>query len=285
MLTRIVRRNAFISYLVVCITLCAVFLLQPINPISASEKIYRFSVVPQQSPSKTARLWGPVITYLEEVTGEKFRLSISGSIPKFENELAFGHDDFSYMNPYHYIEFHASQGYQAIARAKDRKLKGIIIVHKDSSLRELAELNGKTMVFPAPAAFAATLLPREALQQKNISYEHAFAGSHDAVYLNVVRGRYSAGGGIIRTLNNMPKSIRENLKILWQSESYTSHAIAAHPAVPAELVIAVQQALQDLDKTEQGRHILSLINIKGWIKADDTDWDDVRRLQLNPLYR
>lgn len=70
---------------------------------------------------------------------------------------------------------------------KDRPLEGIVVVRRDAPYRELADLKGQTLVFPAPAAFAATLLVRADLTRRGITITPRFVISHDSVYLNVAR--------------------------------------------------------------------------------------------------
>lgn len=251
------------------------------GPALASAKEFTFSVVPQQSASKTAKLWGPIITHLEEKTGHHFKLLINKNIPGFERELLSGQPDFAYMNPYHYVVFHEKHGYVPLVRAKDREIKGIIVVNKASPMQALADLQGKIIAFPAPAAFAATLLPQGILKQERITTIAEYVGSHDAVYLNVAKGVYAAGGGILRTLNSMSADVRNNLRILWTSPGYTPHPIAAHPRVPKEVMQAVQSSLMALDASGQGRSILSPLKIKGWVKASNSDWDSIRSVRLS----
>ncbi|WP_206201957.1 phosphate/phosphite/phosphonate ABC transporter substrate-binding protein [Terasakiella sp. SH-1] len=264
---------------------CAVLLVSAgvSSMAQASEKVFTFSVVPQQSASKTAAIWNPVLKYLGEKTGQKFKLSTAKNIPTFEKRLANGEADFSYMNPYHYTVFHERSGYNAIARAKDKRIKGIVVVRKDSPLGKLEELNGQTLAFPSPAAFAASVLPRGYLKANNINITPKYVSSHDSVYLNVMKGRMVAGGGIMRTFNNTKPEVREQLKILWTTKGYTPHAIAAHKRVDPKIVTAVQQALVDLSATEQGLAMVGKMKLKGFIKAQNEDWDDVRSLKLNQL--
>ena len=121
-----------------------------------AENRLSFGVVPQQSASKLARLWTPFLLYLNEKTGYAIQFKTAKDIPTFEKRLAAGEYDFAYMNPYHYVVFHRAPGYRALAKEKYRKLKGVIIVRKDSNYRHLTQLKGQTLAFPAPAAFAAT---------------------------------------------------------------------------------------------------------------------------------
>lgn len=249
----------------------------------AEDKTYSFSVVPQQTASKTAEIWNPILTYLSDKTGYKFVLKTAKSIPVFEGRLAKQEPDFSYMNPYHYTHFHDAADYHALARAKDRVIKGIVVVRKDSPLKSLDELAGQEIAFPSAAAFAASVLPRGYLKANGIDITPQYVNSHDSVYLNVARGRLVAGGGIIRTFKNADAKVRESLRVLWTSNGYTPHAIAAHKRVSPEIVKAVQSALVALEETEDGKTMLGRMKIKGIMAAQDQDWDDVRALKLNEL--
>jgi phosphonate transport system substrate-binding protein len=103
------------------------------------------------------------------------------------------------------------------------------------------------------------------------------------VYRSVAQDFASAGGGIIRTYESIDPEIRSQLNILWKSKGYTPHAIAAHPRVSSAEVARLQAALQNLSLSEQGRAALGRINFTAVIAAQDSDWDDVRDLQIDIL--
>ena len=138
--------------------LFAVLLSLPLLlPVSAGADTYTFSIVPQQSASKLARLWTPILAYLSEQSGVTLQFATAKNIPTFEERLAASTYDFAYMNPYHYTVFHRAPGYHAFARQKDKKIKGIVVVRKDSHLDALDALEGSQLAFPSPAAFAASV--------------------------------------------------------------------------------------------------------------------------------
>jgi len=244
------------------------------------KKVYSFSIVPQQSAIKTSKVWGPLLKYLTAQTGIKFRLRTNRSIPEFEGYLKDEKYDFSYMNPYHYVTFHSSANYNAVAKAKDKKIKGIMVVLKDSSILRLEELEGKQLAFPSPNAFAASMLPQAYLKQQGIKFTPKYVLSHDAVYTNVARKKYVSGGGVVRTFNNTNKRIKRKLRILWTTKGYTPHAIASHSRVPKEDVKRVQDALISLSESKQGMKVLNGLKLKGFVSAHDADWDDVRALKI-----
>ncbi len=251
---------------------------------SAQSKVYSFGVVPQQSAKKLARLWTPVLNYITENSGVTLRFKTAKNIPEFEKRLSAGEYDFAYMNPYHFTVFNKAPGYQAVAVRKNQPIKGIMVVPKDSPLTSIDELANQTLAFPSPAAFAASVLPRAQLSRDKIPFSSKYVSSHDSVYLNVAKGILPAGGGVKRTFNNTSPKVREQLKVLWTSEAYTPHAIAAHPNIDKETLAKVQQVLVAMVEHEQGKKLLSSLKIKqGLLAADDSDWDDVRGLGLELL--
>ena len=247
------------------------------------KKTLTFGVVPQQSAGKLARNWGPILKYIEAQTGVSMRFATAPSIPEFERRMALGEYDISYMNPYHYTVFHEAPGYEAFAKAKGKLIKGIVVVHKDSDISDLQELDGSTMAFPAPAAFAASVLPRAHLATQGIEVQPKYVSSHDSVYISVARGLYPAGGGIVRTLNSIEQPIRDQLRILWTTNPFTSHALAAHPRVPAETVALIQSAMVGMEHNEESKKLLKALSWKGVEKAQNSRWDDVRELGLDLL--
>lgn len=242
-----------------------------------------FSVVPQQSASKLARLWTPIVRYLSDKTGHDVRFTTAKDIPTFEERLAEGQYDVAYMNPYHYTVFSSAPGYNAFARQQDKRIKGIVVVKKDSALRDMEELEGEKLAFPSPAAFAASVLPRSHLRTEGIAFTPQYVSSHDSVYLGVARGLFPAGGGVMRTFNNTDPAVREQLKVLWTTKTYTPHAFAAHPRVPETVVDDIASAMLAMNDDPEGRALLDSINFKGMQAAANADWNDVRGLGIELL--
>jgi phosphonate transport system substrate-binding protein len=259
------------------------FLLAFHDLAAAKEQEFIFSVVPQQSASKTVKIWDPIVRYLSERSGYSLRLRVYKNIPVFEESLRNEESDFSYMNPYHYTVFHEGHGYQALSKAKNKRIKGILVVKKDGPVNSAKDLNNTKVAFPSPAAFAASLLVRGWLKQQGISFTPVYVRSHDSGYLNVTQRRFPASGGVLRTFNNMSETVRNQLHILYTTDGFTPHAIASHPRVPAAVVEAVQKALLSMDSDETGRALLQSVKIEGWEKGINADWDDVRALNLTAL--
>lgn len=254
-------------------------------PLTKAETILSFAIVPQQSASKLAKLWGPIMEEISAKSGIKIKFTTAKNIPIFEKRLAAGEYDLAYMNPYHYVVFHKTMGYQALAKARDKRIKGIMVVAKDSPIQSLADLDNMTLAFPAPAAFAATILTQADLNKNDAKFIPKYVSSHDSVYRTVAKGIYPSGGGVLRTFNNVDPSIKAQLRVLFTTKGYTPHAIAIHPRIGTEQAKKIQQALISMEQSESGRALLNSIKIKGFESANNADWDDIRDLNLSVKLR
>lgn len=238
-------------------------------------------VVPQQAATALAKAWIPLLAEISQRSGVRLSFKTAPDIPAFEERMKRGEYDLAYMNPYHYTVFSKQAGYRAFAREKNRKLVGIIVVRKDDPSATIGELAGKTVAFPAPAAFAASILPRAEFSRLNIPIKEQFVNSHDSVYRGVAQGSFAAGGGIKRTLEAIDPSIASQLRILSTTPSYVPHAFAAHPRVSAEDLDKIMAAMRSLDQDEAGRRALEPLSFKGFEAGIDKDWDEIRKLRID----
>jgi phosphonate transport system substrate-binding protein len=247
-----------------------------------AEKIYSFGVVPQETASQLAANWAPILATLSEKSGLRVEFATAPDIPTFERRVAAGEYDFVYMNPYHFVVFNAKPGYHALARARGERVRGIVVVRKDSIYKDLTDLSGSTLAFPSPAAFAATLLVSAELRRHDIDFKVKIVKSHNSVYRDVVKGLYPAGGGVPRTFQLLDESISKQLRILWTSAEFTSHAIASRPDMEEVVRVRLLKAMGDMSEDAEARKQLARIGFNGFEPARDKDWDDVRRLGIRP---
>ncbi len=245
---------------------------------AAAEPELFFGVVPQQSASRLAMIWGPVLDHLSQKTGHKLRFGTAKDIPTFEACLAKGAYDLAYMNPYHYTTFNKVVGYKAFARQAKKRLRGLIVVRKDSGYQGLEDLDNQAIAFPSPAAFGASVIPRAEMKNRDMTIRPAYVKSHDSVYRAVVAGLFPAGGGVLRTFGNIPEGMKSQLRVLYRTEAYTPHAFAAHPQLDQTVVATI--AAQMLALGQEKPALLKALGMPGFEKALNADWDDVRSLNL-----
>jgi phosphonate transport system substrate-binding protein len=253
------------------------------NPstVPATPQSFSFGIIPQQTPAAVRRQWTPILEELSRRSGYRLDLKIATDIPAFEKNVAAGNYDFIYINPYLYTVYHRAPRYDAFAR-QEEGLRGLIVVHRDSPFQTLSDLRARTVAF-TPAAFAATVVPLAELRKQRISVLRDYVGAHDEVYQAVADGTHAAGGGVPQTLEQSLPAIRNQLRVLWSSNAYTSHAFAAHPRVPRPVVERLQQAMTSLSADTGGRALLKATGLGNIVGARDSDWNDVRGLAIDKL--
>ncbi|NVJ52782.1 MAG: phosphate/phosphite/phosphonate ABC transporter substrate-binding protein [Campylobacteraceae bacterium] len=258
-----------------------VFYLFLIFGISAFAVELTLGVVPQQSPLKLSNKWKKITQYLHDETGIKVIFKTQRSIPSFEKVLYSGGYDIAYMNPYHFIVANKQQNYEAFTRA-NKQIEGILL-SKDKNFKvDKNYLKDKTFLFPAPNAFAATLLTKYELRKLynfNVDKDAKvlYVNSHDSVYKGVAREVGDIGGGIVRTYNNfIDKNDKEKISIVYKTNAYPSHPIAAHPRVNNEIVKKLQDAFLNMPND-----LKKILSIKKFIKTDSKEYEVIKEVKSN----
>lgn len=238
-------------------------------------------VVPQQTPGVTLENWAPLLEQLGRQTGLCFELRIAATIPAFESALLAGQPDFAFVNPYHAVMARKAQGYLPLVVDKQEKLSGLLMVRADSPIRSIGELDGKTIAFPAPNAFGASLLLRSQLARQGLRIEPRYVKTHGNAYRAVILGDVVAGGGVNNTLKRESAAVRAQLRVLYETPGYAPHPFVAHPRVAPRLRETVVQAFLRLHEHEQGRRLLDAIQIPSPMRADyGRDFAPLESLQI-----
>lgn len=252
------------------------FLLFMLSSLLFSKTLV-LGVVPQQSPQKLYKAWSPIVKYISEETGIDIIFKTEKSIPSFEKELYLGNYDIAYSNPYHYTLAHERVNHNAVVRF-DKMIVGILVVNKESNIKSLDDAINKEFLFPAPKAFAATLLTKyDILNKKNFSINDSkkfrYVNSHDSVYLGIERNIGDVGGGIIRTFNKFKNN--DKLRIIYKTDQYPSHPISISSKVNKEDIEKIKNALLKMPI-----ELSKLINSKRLIETENKEYKVVKDLAL-----
>ena len=226
-----------------------------------SSRIHTFDVVPQLTAAKIYTTWSPLLQRVGQESGLCFELRVSPTIPEFEQKLLKGEPAFVYLNPYHAVLAYQKQKYQPLLADSEDLLTGILVVRADSPIKSLDELKGQNVAFPAPNAFAASLLIRAELAKKKINITPNFVKTHSNVYRSVIGKDTVAGGGVNNTLDNEAPEVRQQLRVLFETPAYTPHPVATHPSISVAVRDRFLKAMLKLTQDEEGRKLLDGINL------------------------
>jgi len=238
-----------------------------------------FGVLPQGMSYTMEKQWQLLIEQVSVESGHKIRFEAADDLEDFERKLSRGAYDFVLVNAQMYTQAHDKVGYKAFAKESGHTDKGVIVVHRDSSIKTLADLKNQTLAMSDPRHFTSTVLTKAHLNNSGIKVNEEYVESDSSVYRAVVHGDIVAGAGEINTLNNINPNAHSKLRVIWSSKQYSSNAFAAHPRVKPEQLEHIQQALLNLNTDAKGKRLLSKVKFKGIAEAADQEWDDIRALK------
>ena len=267
------------------ITFIFLFFIAIITDCSAEEvREYSLAVVPQYPKLIIHKNWTPLISYLSKKTNINLTLKHYASITEFGIDLKKGVADFAYMNPFHAIQARKYQGYIPLIRDGSKNLKGILVVREDSSLKSIDDIDGRVIAFPDVNAFAASLYIRAILNDKKIKIVPEYVGTHANVYRHVVLKKTPVGGGVYRTLNIEPESVKKHLRVIFETPGSAPHPIGVHPRVPAEDRDKIMKAILDLENDPAYKKLLKDIQITKPVEANyERDYQPLENLNLDEL--
>jgi len=238
-------------------------------------------IVPQFSVSEIYESWSPVLKALTAETGIQLKIKTYKNIPDFERGIMQSDVDIAYMNPYHLIMVQRAAGYIPIIRNGSTKLTGLLVVKKDSPYQTIQDLQGKTIAFPSPNAFGASLYMRALLkEQENIDFKEKYVKTHSNVWRQVLTGIADAGGGVRATLKKEPENIQNRLRVIYETPGVNPHPLAVHPRVPEIERKALQSAFLKLKKTSGSKEMLVNIQIPDPIVTNFSDYTPLMKLGL-----
>lgn len=264
------------------LTACLLTLALPVPAVAGTS--YTLGVVPQFGQRKLIATWDPIEKELSRRTGLEIHLVATLTVPEFEWALEKGTFDFVYANPYHILRVSDSQGYIPLVRDRE-PLRGILLVRRDSPVKSVKELAGKTMAVPSPNALGASLLLRADLDHLyGVRLSMVNAKTHSSAYLTVLNGLTDAGGGVQKTLAEQPPDIREGLRILYTTRAMPSHPIAAHPRIKTDVRERVRKALLEMSDTPAGKALLDEIPMPAPVTASPEDYLAMREWGLDTYW-
>lgn len=250
---------------------------------AAEEREFILARAPQSSALITYQTWQPFVDVLVKETGVNIKLKVYKGREEFESDLLAGKPDLVYLNPYYYLLARARHGYMPLLRSDGKKLQGIIVSNKDAGIDSVRDLQGKVVAFPSPNAFAASLLTRAMLVEKEqLKFDVRYVGTHDNVYRHVLSGKAAAGGGVMRTFLNEKQSLSGKLKIIYKTPSFAPHPLAVSSAVPVAVREKIAYAILKMAGSEQGREMLKEVKLSKPIRANHKrDYSHLEKMKIS----
>lgn len=161
-----------------------------------------FGLYSYDNPSKIYQDFSPLLQYLFQKTGLKINLVIAPNYISNIRNIGEEKVDIAFMGPSPYIRANDKfGGVELLARfvMKDNRIDSMVIIaHKESRIKTLNDLKGKSFAFGDHQSYGSHFYPRYLLNKAGIRLGdlkyYDYLSSHSRVVLAVSHRDFDAGG-------------------------------------------------------------------------------------------
>jgi len=245
-------------------------------------------IFPRRNATNTMKMFQPLTDYLSKQLGRPVKLVTARDFPAFWDGVTKQRYDIVHYNQLHYIESHKKFDYQVILANEEFGVKticGVIMVRTDAEIDKLSDLKGKRIIFgggrKAMISYVATTAMLRDAGLQDGDYQELFAKNPPNASLATYHHQSDAAG-VGSPVLKMPsiKAAIDTSKIKFLAETIPLVHLpwAINKRLGKEMSDKVTRAMLDLNKTEQGRKILTSAKLTGLYQVTDKDFNPHRRL-------
>lgn len=252
--------------------------------ITAQEPLV-LAVHPYLSATELHSRFAPLARYLGDKIGQPVIVEISKNYQSHIDRIGGNQVDIAFVGPATYVKLvdrYAAKPLLARLEIDGKPtFQGMIIVAKNSSIRTLSDLAGKSFAFGDPDSTMSHLVPRYMLWQAGVEIDklatHAFLSNHDNVALGVLMGDFDAGAVKEEVFYHYQN---RGLKMLEATPPISEHLFVAKDTLSPDMTEKLRNALYGLNNDPEGRSAMRAIkgNITGMVAADDSHYDSLRKI-------
>jgi phosphonate transport system substrate-binding protein len=249
-----------------------------------AKQVYTLAVIPAAPPTTMHERWLPFVERLARKTGLEFRLKHYENMADFERDILAGGPDLLFSSPIQLTVGHKANGYAPLVRGRKPVTIGLF-VRKDSPIRTIDELAGKTISFVGSKSICSVAMQHLLTEYKtDLSFEKEYAGSTRNVIINVLLGKSDAGSIFLPEMGGESEETRSQLRQIVETPEIASHPLSAHPRISRAVQQAVTKATLAIASTADGAQLLKTLGLANPVAADYTrDYRSLEQMDIKGL--
>ena len=259
-------------------------------PGHAQQKSLHLVLTPSQKPTDLLVAGEEFGAALGKLVDLPVRVTVASDYAAVVEALRNKTADLAFLHPAGYVL--ANREAKAMIVAQDRwhgntSYKARIFVRKDSGIKTLEELRGKTIAFVDPTSTSGYVWPMVMLikrglvqnkDPKTFFREVTFAGAHDAALQALLNRHVDAIASFDQMREQYLKDPAERERIAWvaETDSIPEGGIAARDGLDPGVVQKVRAALFQMRGPQYEPLLKRLYDIDGFEPVDDAVYEPVR---------
>lgn len=259
--------------------------------VEASPKELRIVFIAYSNPDQLLEDVRPVVAYLNQQLGMRIKPFVAtdyaGVVEALRNQTA----DMGFMGPLQYVMAHDQAGASAILgeiyNGKPFYVSRVF-VRRESGIKTLEDLRGRTMAFVDPISSSGYLYPLDIFKRAGLVKDQAgaekffkriyFAGG-DEQAIRAVLNKFVDAAGVGQYSHALLRlEERDQVVPIAESQPIPSHCVVVRKGLNPQTVAKLQAALLALNDGPNRPLLKSLYNVDGYVKVAHADYQGVERV-------
>jgi len=250
-------------------------------PFTSFAAELKLGLLPRLAEKEMLEGFTPLAKYLEKELGMKVTLVIPKDFDTWTKEAKAGKYDIAYTNPYLYVVVKKDvKAAEPLVIASEpeigKQLFGTIIVKKDSPIKSVSELKGKTVAATDPGSAGAYLVQMLMIQKAGLKKDDIkliFEKKRDPVADAILAGKADAGFVRDDDVEKL-KAGADKFRKLGKSDAIPNWTIMTAKKMDSATAAKLKAALLKLKTGDlQSIKILAPARIDGFVPTTDKDFN------------
>lgn len=238
----------------------------------------QMGLLPYLSGERLFEYFLPMKDYLEAKLKRRIVLSTAPDFKTYVQRAARGDYDIYQTAPHFALLAEVEHGYRRVARLT-RDLNGDVVVRRDSPVRHIEELRGRTVITPDALAITS-MLGEELLKDHGLAPGKAYrllrTASHNNAIMTVYRSQADAAFSSAEVLEKLPPEITRELRVLAKTRRVPHMMVMAHRRLPQAEYDRLRTALLAFTHDGPGRKFFEATGYGDIGPITDTDMARLR---------
>jgi phosphonate transport system substrate-binding protein len=257
---------------------------------AAGDKPLHLVLTPSQKPTDLLAAGEEFAQVFGKLVGVPVRVTVASDYAAVIEALRNRTADLAFVHPVGYVLANREAKATIVARNLwhgKSSFTSRIFVRRDSGLRRLEDLRGKTIAFVDPASSSGYIYPMVLLIQRGLVQnrdpktffrEVVFSGGHDASMRALLNGHVDAIASFDLAREQYLADPVERERVTWvaETEQIPEAGIAARSGLDPATFARIRAALLQIHGPAYASLLKRLYEIDGFAPAEDREYDPVR---------
>ena len=259
-------------------------------PLYAVDRELRVAFIPLENPEKLISNVRPAMNFLEKEMGRKVRYFITLNYSATVEAMISKKADVSFMSPLPYVLANKYSGVEVVlGEIYDGKsyYYSRIFVRKDSSIKKLSDLKGKTIAYVDPISSSGFMYPHDIFTRAGLVnggvekpeggfFRRVYFAGGDQQAINSMVGGFVAAAGVSQyALNLLRPEQRDQVVAIAQSARIPSHNVVVRKGLEPAIRRKFIAAMMKMNRPEYRSLIRALYGTDGYVRVDHGRYQSV----------